>query len=188
MCKEIAVSVLLFAAIGAVGDDARADAPPTSKSVGGKSVTAHSKIVSLGGYTFFFPDFWSQISQKEKPPLYKVNTTPTGNISFDLTIVKGRSDDLEQFLAPFREGLHGREMSDVAFEVAGIKFKGLRVLAPKEISDNPDAVVEVYGANFGGDLVGISIARMAKDPTLDKLRDLCIKIVASGLIRSAQKP
>ena len=144
------------------------------------------KTVNLGGYSLLFPTWWSELSQKDSPPLQQLFSIPTQNISFDVTVGPGRAGDLTEFLSIFREGLHGTETRDVTLDVGGVRFEGIRVAAPKEISDNPDAVMEVYAARFQGDLVAFSVSRLRQDDMLEKLRTLCIKIVANSLIKASQ--
>lgn len=158
--------------------DAQGLAPVTPPAANGKSGDV-LKTVRFPGGELALPSAWMPKVRSE-PPMTAVHVIPAPAMTCDLALLEGHGTQrqAEEYLAAGANAYNGETARAPVIDVGGLAFQGILIKRPKALPDNGAALVEVYAAIAGGDLVGIGVTRLEPGPALDEGRRLCLQAFA----------
>lgn len=137
------------------------------------------KTVSFPGGDLTVPSSWSP-KVRNDPPMTSVHVMPAGGMTCDLAVLEGHGTQkqAEEYLAAGANAYNGSAARAPDIEVGGHVFQGIHVTKPKALPDAQEALVEVYAAIAGEDLVGIGVTRLEKSAVVDDGRRACLQAFA----------
>lgn len=149
------------------------------------------RTVHFPGGDLSLPVAWGP-KVREESAMTAVHVMPAVGMTCDLAILVGHGTQkqAEEYLAAGANAYNGDTARAPAIEVGGHAFQGIRVTKPKALPGAEDAVVEVYAAITGEDLVGIGVTRLEQKPSLDDGRTACLQAFAqlTSLLPPASPP
>lgn len=150
-------------------------APPTTS--GGEAGVLRTVRFPNGELTV--PVEWHPKVRNE-PPMTAVHLIPVPAMTCDLAVLEGHGTprQAEEYLAAGANAYNGETARAPVIEVGGHAFQGITIQRPKALPNSAVAVVEVYAAISGEDLVGIGITRLEPSPALDEGKKRCLEAFA----------
>lgn len=117
---------------------------------------------------------------RNDPPMTAVHVIPAPGMTCDLAVLEGHGTprQAEEYLAAGANAYNGDTVRAPVIEVGGHSFQGILITKPKALPDSGNAVVEVYAAISGDDLVGIGVTRLEPSPAVDEGRRSCLQAFA----------
>lgn len=161
-----------------VEEVARAEAPATATN-GADDGAGVLKTVRFPGGELALPVAWLPKVRNE-PPMTAVHVIPEPAMTCDLAVLEGHGTprQAEEYLAAGANAYIGDTVRAPDIEVGGVAFQGIHVTKPKALPDSANALVEVYAAIAGDDLVGIGVTRLEQTPALEEGRRRCLQAFA----------
>lgn len=159
------------------------DAPPAAAepddvaSSGAKAGVL--KTVTFPGGVVAVPAAWTP-KVREDPPMTAMHVMPAVGMTCDLAVLEGHgtSKQAEEYLAAGANAYNGETVRAPEIEVGGHAFQGIHVTKPKALPDSGAALIEIYAAISGEDLVGIGVTRLERNPVVDEGRRHCLQAFA----------
>lgn len=190
MPRGLLLSSLLVAVLGCEGPAAPAPAAvvePPAPAVEPPAPSAPAEVMrrlDLGGRPLEVPAAWAP-KHREKGPLHVVHVAPAPGITCDLGIIDGdgRKENAERYLNEGASAYDGEVARAPDLDVGGLSFQGIRVTSPKAFADHPGAVVEVYVAIAGEDLIGVGVTRLEDTAVTASARRRCLDTFASTVAK-----
>lgn len=137
------------------------------------------KSVRFPGGELALPSAWMPKVRSE-PPMTAVHVIPVPAMTCDLALLEGHGTQkqAEEYLAAGANAYNGETVRAPGVEVGGLAFQGIHIKKPKALPDNAAALVEVYAAISGDDLVGIGVTRLEQTEALEEGRRQCLQAFA----------
>lgn len=154
---------------------AQAPAVPQNGSAG----AGVFKTVPFPGGDLAIPVDW-QPKLRSEPPMTAVHVIPVPAMTCDFAILEGHGTPqrAEEYLAAGANAYLGDTVRAPDIEVGGHAFQGIHVTNPKALPSKETALVEVYAAISGEDLMGIGVTRLEQSEALEEGRRRCLQAFA----------
>lgn len=127
---------------------------------------ASGRTARVGEYELSLPDFWRDISIREKPPLFASNSIVGPGVSFDFSVLVGLGGDEEErrrFHRAMCDGYARSQAQSIEADYHGMHFEGHRFERAEILG--PEAIHEYYLTAAYGDLLhfAFSLAQPTND-------------------------
>lgn len=149
-----------------------------------------SNTIDVGGYVLTLPDFWQESGEvRERPGFFGYNAVATGGVSFDLSVILGRSQDVEERKLLVNAMLEGyaperHQVTQETFRGTALerhRMEGLKGFPP-------GAVYELFLCDAYEDLLAFGFSYTAPLPQEEALRNLFQFMVYAAIVKNAPAP
>lgn len=113
-----------------------------------------ARTVAVGPYPLRLPDFWEDISLRDKPPLHASNSLVGPGVSFDFAVILGIGDDEEERARIEQAMLGARPAARVTRleeSYHGLELRGFRLEDMEQFGEG--SIHESYSVRAYDDLV-----------------------------------
>jgi hypothetical protein len=140
------------------------------------------KTFKFPGGEVLVPKSWNP-SHRDETPKTSLHVMPALALTCDLGVLEGHGSakQAEEYLSAGAAAYKGEVERARDVVVGDKRFQGIVVTKPKALPDNADAVVEIYAAIAGDNLVTLGVTKLEKREQHERARANCLGAFASYL-------
>lgn len=132
------------------------------------------RFAKLGPLTVPVPGAW-QVKETSQAPQHSLHVTPGPGLTCDVGLIQqhGSPDKAEGYLNSAAGAYRGEVTRNSDLELGGEVFQGIHIAKPQAFAQMPHAVVDVYVAIKGTNLIGLGFTDLDPGDATRALRKDC---------------